>query len=158
MGLLRTLCTNGLYIKNSNAKKILDTFDYIGISIDGREEIHDKFRGLKGSFKESLKAIKLLNSFDSKKIGIRFTLTKETYSSLEFIFELAENLNIPKIYISHLVYSGRGFDNLNIDIKKYERLKAVNYIIDKAFEYYDTKRDIEIVTRKYGDGLNSIFK
>jgi len=59
---------------------------------------------------------------------------------------LAERQNIPKIYISHLVYSGRGFDNLNMDINKEQRLKAVNYIIDKAFEYYDTKSGIEIVT------------
>jgi radical SAM protein with 4Fe4S-binding SPASM domain len=146
LGIITYLSTNGLYIKSSNAKKILDTFNYIGISIDGNEEIHDRFRGLKGAFRESIKAIELLNSFGSKKIGIRFTLTKETYSSLEFIFKLAENLNIPKVYISHLVYSGRGLDNLNIDIKKIERLKAVNYIIDKAFEYYDTNRDIEIVT------------
>ncbi len=33
-----------------------------------------------------------------------------------------------------------------MDINKEQRLKAVNYIIDKAFEYYDTKRGIEIVT------------
>jgi len=146
LGIITYLSTNGLYINGSNAKKILDTFNYVGISIDGTEEIHDRFRGLKGSFKKSIKSVELLNSFGSKKIGIRFTLTKETYSSLEFIFKLAEEYNIPKVYISHLVYSGRGFDNLNMDISKYQRLKAVNYIIDKAFEYYDTKRDIEIVT------------
>jgi len=35
----------------------------VGISIDGTEEIHDRFRGLKGSFRESIKAIELLNSF-----------------------------------------------------------------------------------------------
>jgi radical SAM protein with 4Fe4S-binding SPASM domain len=146
LGIITYLSSNGLYIKSSNAKKILDTFNYVGISIDGTEEIHDRFRGLKGSFRESIKAIELLNSFGSNKIGIRFTLTKETYSSLKFIFELAERQNIPKIYISHLVYSGRGFDNLNMDINKEQRLKAVNYIIDKAFEYYDTKSGIEIVT------------
>ncbi len=96
----------------------------MGISIDGTEEIHDRFRGLKGSFRESIKAIELLNSFGSNKIGIRFTLTKETYSSLKFIFELAERQNIPKIYISHLVYSGRGFDNLNMDINKEAEAKS----------------------------------
>ncbi len=101
LGIITYLSSNGLYIKSSNAKKILDTFNYVGISIDGTEEIHDRFRGLKGSFRESIKAIELLNSFGSNKIGIRFTLTKETYSSLKFIFELAERQNIPKIYISH---------------------------------------------------------
>ena len=146
LGIITYLSTNGLYVKKSNANRILDTFNYIGISIDGSEEIHDKFRGLKGSFRESIKAIDLLNSYGKRKVGVRFTITKDTYRDLEFIFNLVEKHNIPKIYISHLVYSGRGLDNLEMDISKEQREKAVNYIIDKAFEYYDTSRDIEIVT------------
>ena len=146
LGIITYLSTNGLYVKNSNANKILDSFNYIGISIDGSEEIHDRFRGLKGSFRESIKAIDLLNSYGKTKVGVRFTITKDTYGDLEFIFNLTEKHNIPKIYISHLVYSGRGLDNLEMDISKEQRVEAVNYIIDKAFEYYESSRDIEIVT------------
>ena len=146
LGIVTYLSTNGLYVKSSNAKKILETFNYVGISIDGSPEIHDKFRGLQGAFEESIKSVRLLNSFGISKVGIRFTITKETLPDLEFIFDLAEKENIPKIYISHLVYSGRGLDNLDMDITKEQRIKAVNYIIDKAFEYYKEGRDIEIVT------------
>ncbi len=146
LGIITYLSTNGLYVKKSNANKILDSFNYIGISIDGSEEIHDRFRGLKGSFRESIKAIDLLNSYGKTKVGVRFTITKDTYGDLEFIFNLTEKHNIPKIYISHLVYSGRGLDNLEMDISKEQRVEAVNYIIDKAFEYYESSRDIEIVT------------
>ena len=140
------LSTNGLYVKQSNAQKILNTFNYIGISIDGSPEVHDKFRGLKGSFAESMKAVDLLNSFGKAKVGIRFTITKDTYDDLAFIFDLAEQHNIPKVYISHLVYSGRGLENLEMDLSKEQRIAAVNYILDKAFEYHETNRDIEIVT------------
>jgi radical SAM protein with 4Fe4S-binding SPASM domain len=146
LGIITYLSTNGLYIGKNNAKKIIDTFNYIGISIDGSEETHDHFRGLKGSFKESMKAVTLLNSFNDTKVGIRFTITKETYNDLKFIFELAESENIPKIYISHLVYSGRGLDNLEMDLTKEQRRDAVEYILDKAFEYYENGTDIEIVT------------
>ncbi len=146
LGIITYLSTNGLYVKQSNAEKILDTFDYVGISIDGREETHDAFRGLKGAFRESMKSVDLLNSFGKKKVGIRFTITKDTYDDLEFIFDLAQKHNIPKVYISHLVYSGRGLDNLEMDITKEQRREAVNFIIDKAFEYFDEDRDIEIVT------------
>ncbi len=146
LGIITYLSTNGLYIGKNNAKKIIDTFNYVGISIDGSEKTHDHFRGLKGSFVESMKAVKLLNSFEGSKVGIRFTITKETYDDLQFIFELAERENIPKIYISHLVYSGRGLENLEMDLSKEERRTAVNYILDKAFEYYDSGKDIEIVT------------
>jgi radical SAM protein with 4Fe4S-binding SPASM domain len=146
LGIVTYLSTNGLYVRKRNAEKILDTFDYIGISIDGSEETHDHFRGLKGSFRESMEAVDLLNSYGRTKVGIRFTLTKETLPDLRFIFELAENHKIPKIYISHLVYSGRGLDNLAMDLDKEERLEAVNFILDKAFEYHEGGRDIEVVT------------
>jgi radical SAM protein with 4Fe4S-binding SPASM domain len=146
LGIITYLSTNGLYIGERNAKKIIDSFNYIGISIDGNRERHDYFRGLEGSFDMSLKAVELLNSFESSKVGIRFTITKETIEDLPFIFELAQERNIPKIYISHLVYSGRGLENLEIDIDKDQRREAVGYILDKAFYYYDNDIDIEIVT------------
>lgn len=146
LGIVTYLSTNGLYVKESNAQKLLDTFDYIGISIDGSGDVHDQFRGLKGSFKESMKSVDLLNSYKKTKVGIRFTITKDTYGDLEFIFELAQMHEIPKIYISHLVYSGRGLDNLEMDIGKEQRIRAVNFILDKAFEYHQSGLDIEIVT------------
>jgi len=139
------LSSNGLYFTKSNIQKITDSFNYIGISIDGDASTHDYFRGLKGAFEETLKAVKLVNATDAK-VGIRFTMTKETINSLKYIFELVEKENIQKIYISHLVYSGRGFDNLKMDLTKEQRRKAVEFILDKAFEYYETGRDIEIVT------------
>jgi len=146
LGIVTYLSTNGLYVKQGNAKRILETFDYIGISIDGSQEVHDHFRGLKGSFEASLTAVNLLNSYGIKKVGIRFTLTKDTYDDLAFIFALAEQHAIPKIYISHLVYSGRGLDNLEMDLTKAQRKEAVEFIIEKAFAYRQEGRDIEIVT------------
>ncbi len=144
-GIITYLSSNGLYFTKGNVQRIVDTFDYVGISIDGDEETHDHFRGLKGAFRETLKAVKLANSTGSK-VGIRFTITKDTLGSLEYIFKLAEDENIPKIYISHLVYSGRGLDNLKMDLSKEQRRESVNFILDKAFQYYKEGRDLEIVT------------
>jgi radical SAM protein with 4Fe4S-binding SPASM domain len=45
-----------------------------------------------------------------------------------------------------LVYSGRGLDNLKIDIDKKQRRDYVEYIIDKAFEYYNNNNNIDLVT------------
>ncbi|HRF56288.1 MAG TPA: radical SAM protein [Campylobacterales bacterium] len=145
LGIVTYLSTNGLYVKSNNVKKIADSFDYIGVSIDGDEETHDYFRGLKGSFGLSISAIKSLLSHSSR-VGIRFTLTQKTKKDLPFIFELAEKLQIPKIYISHLVYSGRGLENQEMDISKRERYEATKFIIDKALEYYKDEVNIEIVT------------
>lgn len=139
------LSTNGLYINEKNVQQIIDTFNYIGISIDGIEEVHDYFRGQKGSYRKSINAIKLIQSYGGN-AGIRFTLTKETQDSFYKMFELCEELKVNKLYISHLVYSGRGKENLDIDISKQQRKKYVEYIINKAFEYYENGKDIDLVT------------
>ena len=144
-GIITYLSSNGLYFTKSNVQRIVDTFNYVGVSIDGDEPTHDHFRGLKGAFKETLKAVQLANATGAK-VGIRFTITKETINSLEYMFDLAEKENIPKIYVSHLVYSGRGLENKKMDLSKEQRRKSVEFIIRKAFEYYDTGKDIEIVT------------
>jgi len=144
-GIFTYLSTNGLYINPGNVKKIIDTFGYIGISIDGTPEVHDRFRGLIGSYEKSMKSIDLILK-NGGKVGIRFTITKETKNSLAHIFDISEKKGIDKIYISHLVYSGRGLENLKMDLTKEERINAVNYIIDKAFEFYEKGLDIDIVT------------
>ena len=139
------LSTNGVYVNSKNVDKIIDTFNYIGISIDGIEEIHDNFRGQKGAYAKSIEATKLIQSHGGN-AGIRFTLTKETQDSFYEMFDLCEELNVNKFYISHLVYSGRGKDNLEIDISKEQRKEYVDFIINKAFEYYKNEKDIDLVT------------
>ncbi|WP_201353662.1 radical SAM/SPASM domain-containing protein [Hydrogenimonas urashimensis] len=144
-GIVTYLSTNGLYVTEKNVDRIIGTFNYIGISIDGIEEVHDRFRGLEGAYRKSLDAIDLIQKHGGN-AGIRFTITDETKENLYDIFDLAENIGVDKIYISHLVYSGRGLDNLKIDISKEERRKFVEFIIDKAFAYHEEGRDIDVVT------------
>ena len=144
-GIMTYLSTNGMYISPKNVQHIIDTFNYIGISIDGIEHIHDHFRGQKGAYEKSIEAIKLIQK-NGGNAGIRFTLTKETQSSFYAMFDLVEKLNVNKFYISHLVYSGRGEENLGIDISKEERREYVQFIINKAFEYYDQGKEIDLVT------------
>lgn len=145
LGIITYLSTNGLYVHRHNVEKIVSAFDYIGVSIDGSEATHDHFRGLKGSFKLSMDAIRLLLEH-SNRVGIRFTLTTETLEDLPFIFELAEIHGIPKVYISHLVYSGRGLENRAMDLNPQQRYRAVEFILGKAFEYYESGKGIEVVT------------
>ncbi|WP_457605776.1 radical SAM protein [Nitratifractor sp.] len=144
-GIVTYLSTNGLYINEKNVDRIIETFNYIGISIDGIGEVHDEFRGLEGAYEKSLEAIALIQKHGGN-AGIRFTITSETKGSFYDIFALAEEIGVDKIYISHLVYSGRGLENLRIDITPEERREFVEFIIDKAFEYHDVGRKIDIVT------------
>ncbi len=142
-GMRTYLSTNGLLISGDNIKEVKESFDYVGISIDGTPEVHDLFRGKRGAFEESLRAVELCLS-EGIKVGLRFTLTEKTRSSLPFIFKLAEDLEVPKVYISHLVYAGRG-TKLSTPEKLAYR-SSVEFIIERAFSYVEEGRDIEVVT------------
>ncbi len=144
-GIITYLSTNGLYVNEKNVDKIIEKFNYIGISIDGIGKIHDDFRGLSGAYDKSIAAIKLIQKHGGN-AGIRFTMTAETQDSFYDIFELAEDIGVDKLYLSHLVYSGRGLDNLKMDITKQKRVEFVNFIIDKALEYQKSGKKIDIVT------------
>ncbi len=142
-GIKTYLSTNGLLINRENVDKIKESFDYVGISIDGTPDVHDRFRGKKHSFEKSLNAIRLCLE-KGLKVGLRFTLTQQTSDSLPFIFDLVQKLSVPKIYISHLVYAGRGTRLRDVERKTYR--KTVEFIIDKAFEFHEKGTDIDIVT------------
>jgi radical SAM protein with 4Fe4S-binding SPASM domain len=144
-GIMTYLSSNGMYITEKNAQQIVDTFNYIGISIDGTKEIHNYFRGDVKSYDKAIEGIKHIQNAGGN-AGIRFTLTKETQDSFYDMFDLVEELGVNKLYISHLVYSGRGLDNLKIDINAKQRRVYVEYIINKAFEYYKDGKDIDLVT------------
>lgn len=141
-GISTYLSTNGLLVKEC-IEKIKKHFDYVGISIDGEPEVHDAFRGKRGAFEESLKAIRECIR-EGIRVGLRFTLTPVTSKSLLFVFDLVEREGIPKIYISHLVYSGRG-EKLS-DLEKEEYRSWVRFVINKSFEYVERGLPIDVVT------------
>jgi radical SAM protein with 4Fe4S-binding SPASM domain len=137
------LSTNGLLIKEKNIDRIAKTFSYVGISIDGTPDIHDQFRGKKGAYERSMNAVRLCLSRGIK-VGIRFTLAPLTVDCLPHMFDLVEEENIPKLYISHLVTSGRGNDLPLVETKTH--YKTSKAIIDQAFDYHQRGIKVDVVT------------
>ncbi|MFN7066061.1 MAG: radical SAM protein [Aquificaceae bacterium] len=141
-GIRTYLSTNGLLVKDF-IREIKEHFDYIGISIDGEPEVHDRFRGKRGAFEESLKAIRLCLE-EGIRVGLRFTLTPATAKSLPFIFDLVQKENIPKVYISHLVYSGRARRLSDLEREEYRRW--VEFIVKRSFDFAEKDIPIDVVT------------
>jgi radical SAM protein with 4Fe4S-binding SPASM domain len=141
-GVRTYLSTNGLLLEE-HIESIKENFDYVGISVDGPPPIHDAFRGKRGAFEGSMKAIRLCLE-KGIKVGLRFTLTPFTSKSLPFIFQLVEDERIPKLYISHLVYSGRAKRLTDLERREYK--EWVDFIVRKSFEYVEGGKDIDVVT------------
>jgi len=87
-GMRAVISTNGTLITEKKAKALKEIgLSYVGISLDGLEETHDKFRGVKGSYKKAMKAIEYCQKAGSK-VGLRFTINKRNVKDIPGIFDL----------------------------------------------------------------------
>ncbi len=84
-GIITNLNTNGTLITKERAKKIAIAFDYIRISINGPEDIHDKLVGVGGSFRKSTKALEYLTSVKNRmaKVGINLLVCKKNENNIK---------------------------------------------------------------------------
>ncbi|VAW14709.1 Heme d1 biosynthesis protein NirJ [hydrothermal vent metagenome] len=127
------LSTNGTLIDETAADRIAAIgYDYVGISLDGIGAVHDRFRGVKGSFDASLAAVRRLRA-RAVKTGLRFTMTMDNAQNLEPLLDLAEAENVDKIYLSHLVYAGRGNKNRGDDAHWDVTRHAMDRLIERAW-------------------------
>ena len=107
----------------------------------------------KGAFNKALLGIRNCKEI-GQKVGLRFTISKQTYDSLEAIFDLIESEKIPRVCFYHLAYSGRGYDMMDNDVSKEQSRKALDLIISKTIEFSDKNRDVEILTvDNHADGV-----
>ncbi len=130
MGFYTGLSTNGTLIDKPMADRIAAAgFDYVGISLDGLRETHDKFRRLDGAFDKSLQAVRLLHA-RGVKLGLRFTMTALNAHDLPALLDLMRQEQVDKFYFSHLNYAGRG----NIHRAKDAQFQATREAMDLLFE------------------------
>ncbi|MCP4994863.1 MAG: heme d1 biosynthesis radical SAM protein NirJ [Gammaproteobacteria bacterium] len=146
MGFYTALSTNGTLIDESNIDRIAEVgFDYLGISIDGIEETHDKFRRMDGAFEASMKGLRLCRDRDIK-VGLRFTMTQDNAEELPQLLDLMDREQINKFYFSHLNYAGRGNKNRETDVFNQTTRWAMDLLFDRALSDAKAGRNTEFVT------------
>lgn len=149
MGFYVGLSSNGTLIGPDNIGRIARTgFDYVGISLDGTQRTHERFRRKQGAYDEALNGIRTCRDAGIK-VGVRVTLTEGNAADLPAILGLLEQEEVDKFYLSHLNYAGRG----NINRRKDAFLQTTRQAMDLLFDA--CWRDIERgVQRDYVTGNN----
>jgi radical SAM protein with 4Fe4S-binding SPASM domain len=143
-GLRTVLSTNGYFITSDMARHLVDVgVSYVGISIDGKEETHDKFRGASGSFAAAINAVKFCKNAGLK-VGLRFTITNLNYYQVRDIFALAAKLNVKRICFYHLISAGQAARS-NLKCTNEQIRQALNDILDCA-QSYAAKGITEVLT------------
>ncbi len=146
LGFLVGLSTNGTLIDRDNIDAIeAARFDYVGISIDGLRETHDRFRRRLGAFDEALRGLRLCRDRGIR-VGLRFTLTQDNFHELPAVLELMEREDIGKFYLSHLNYAGRGNRNRKDDVVHQMTRSAMELLFDTCWQGIQAGRPREFVT------------
>lgn len=146
LGFYTALSSNGTLIDESNVDRVAEAgFGYVGISLDGRRETHDRFRRRQGAFDESLRALRLCRD-RAIKVGVRFTLTQENVVDLPWLLELIDAERIDKFYLSHLNYAGRGNVNRKADAFLATTRAAMDLLFAACWESLEKGRPKEFVT------------
>jgi len=140
------LSSNGTLVDAAIADRIRDIgYDYVGISLDGIGETHDRFRRKQGAYQEALNGLRLLRDRGIK-VGVRFTMTEDNAAELPRLLDLVEAEGFPKFYLSHLVYAGRGNKNRGDDAAWQTTRQAMDMVIDRAWRWIKSGSEMEVVT------------
>ena len=140
------LSTNGTLITKSVAARLRDLgLSYVGISLDGLEEVHNAFRGVHGTFARVMTAIEHCQEVGLK-VGLRFTINRRNYQEIPGMFDLVEERKIPRICFYHLVYAGRGTDLVDEDLDHTQTRAVVDLILDRTRALHDRGLPVEVLT------------
>ena len=154
MGFYTALSTNGTLIDADMADRIAAIdYGYVGISIDGLEAVHDRFRRRQGAFTDSMRGLRLCRD-RGLKVGLRFTLTQDNAQDFPAVLDLMRQEKIDRFYFSHLNYAGRGNHNRRDDAHFAMTRTAMDRLFDTCLADIESGRPREYVTgNNDADGL-----
>ncbi len=145
-GMRAVISTNGTLISKEKARELKAVgLSYVGISLDGGEEVHDRFRAVPGSFKKALQGIENCQA-EGLKVGLRFTINRRNADQVPLLFDLVRDLQVPRICFYHLVYSGRGSELIREDLDHQETRAVVDLILDRTRALFDAGHPKEVLT------------
>ena len=140
------ISTNGTLITKDKARELKSVgLSYVGISLDGLQEVHDHFRGVPGAFEQALQGIQNCQA-EGLKVGLRFTINKRNAREIPGIFQLLREREIPRACFYHLVYSGRGTSLIDEDLNHSETRAVVDLIMDETRKLFEAGHPKEILT------------
>jgi len=118
-----TLATNGSLPSRieKSVKEILrkckNLTVLVNVSIDGNKELHDKIRGIKGSFDNAVETINRLKKIKSRRliVGVNTTLSLFNIGNLDKLIATIEKIN-PDSFVLCIAQNRERFYNIGLNI------------------------------------------
>jgi 12,18-didecarboxysiroheme deacetylase len=145
-GMRAVISTNGTLITAPMARTLKEVgLSYVGISLDGMQEVNDRFRAVPGAFRSALDGIRNCQAVGIK-VGLRFTINRFNVQEIPSIFKLIEEMDIPRVCFYHLVYAGRGSELVEQDLSLEDSRKTLDLIIDNTRRLHEMGKPKEVLT------------
>jgi len=153
-GIHPVLSTNGTLITPDVAAQLRDAgFRYIGVSIDGARQTHDRFRCREGAFDAAWQGVRNSHAAGLRS-GVRFTATKDNVDDLPSVLAKAVEERVERFCMYHLVYAGRGAALAQTDLDPAQRRGVVEWLVEETRRLHAEGVDLEILTTdNHADGI-----
>lgn len=146
LGLPCTLSTNGTLITQAVARQLARVgLRYVGISLDGGRDTHNKLRGAADAFDGALAGIDHCKAAGLR-VGVRFTIHALNLHELEDVFALCVERGIDRLCVYHLAYAGRGGKMQKADLTAAQTRAAVDRLIELTQTAHDRGGTMEVLT------------
>jgi len=153
-----SIATNGTLIDRETAMKLKDSgVQYVEVSLDGLEETHDNFRGVKGAFKKSIEGIK--NCIDvGLDVGVATTITKQNMNEVPKLVDMLEGIGVKRFIAFNFIPVGRGKDIVKMDLEPEERKRMLEGLYGKLItpncriQTYSTAPQYSVISVNFEGG------
>jgi radical SAM protein with 4Fe4S-binding SPASM domain len=146
IGLNCTLSTNGVSLDDAKADALAEVgLRYVGISLDGAPAKHDRLRGRRGAFAQSVAAIDRCRARGIK-VGVRFTVSGLNLSDLDAVFDVCLEREVQRLCVYHLAYAGRGERLQDADLTARQTRAVVDRVVRRTREAAAAGRALEVLT------------
>ena len=156
-----SVATNGTTITREVAKRMKDVFEYAEVSIDGFEEVHDKFRGVRGAWRRTCEGIKncVAEGIDT---CVALTATRYNLHEIPKLVDFAEQeLGANRVIVFNYVPAGRGKGIVDQDPSPQERYELLKYLYTRMMDSdckmicYSTAPQYSVVSWEFAYGART---
>ena len=109
-GLYCGMVTNGTLLREKAEELVASGLDSLWISLDGPEEVHDKIRGVPGTFRRAVEGALAVQEAKRKagsrrpEVGVNFTFVHDNHRYLEDVVATAVQIGAVEIHFDHLFF------------------------------------------------------
>lgn len=146
-GLLVDLFTNGTLITEEMAEFLAEKINLINVSLDGPEAHHDLCRGKKGSFQNTVRALKLLQKYNAR-IAIQCMVTPMNIDKMSWIYEISNICSPIFIKLGHVSAMGRGVLVPDLYLKELFTIKELAQLYLEKYNHFHTRIITNVISKE----------